>query len=244
MSGASGSVALMTETAAPIRVIVVDDDQMVVTGIRGILDAAPDIDVVGSAHSGEEALEKVALHFPDLVLMDIRMPGIGGIEAMERLTNGVRPPKVVALTSFDTDDYLFRALDAGAVGYILKDIGPTALAEAIRRVHDGESFLSPQATKMMIRKVTANPDQRSQRLAEEQLATLTERELQIAVLVADGLSNQEIAEATFMSPATVKTHLNRINFKLDTNNRVRIAVLVERARVTRPVPPHLGDHPH
>ena len=221
----------MTQNAAPIRVIVVDDDPMVVTGIRGILQVAEGIEIVGSASSGEEALERVALHFPDVVLMDIRMPGIGGIEAIERLVNSARPPKVVSLTSFDTDDYLFRALEAGAAGYLLKDVAPTALADAIRKVHAGEPILSPRSMQQLISKVTTGQNQRLQREATELLADLTERELQIAVLVARGLSNQEIAEATFMSTATVKTHLNRINIKLDTSNRVHIAVLVERAGV-------------
>ncbi|WP_101569701.1 response regulator transcription factor [Brevibacterium sp. 239c] len=221
----------MTQNAASNRVLVVDDDAMVVTGIRGILHAADDIEVVGSASSGEEALEKVALHFPDVVLMDIRMPGIGGIEAIERLVNSVRPPKVVALTSFDTDDYLLRALQAGAAGYLLKDIGPVALAEAIRKVHLGEPILSPRSMQQLISTVTTRQDQRLQREATALLADLTAKELEIAVLVAQGLSNQEIADAIYMSTATVKTHLNRINIKLDTSNRVHIAVIVERARV-------------
>ena len=224
-------MSIMTQNAASNRVLVVDDDAMVVTGIRGILHAADDIEVVGSASSGEEALEKVALHFPDVVLMDIRMPGIGGIEAIERLVNSVRPPKVVALTSFDTDDYLLRALQAGAAGYLLKDIGPVALAEAIRKVHLGEPILSPRSMQQLISTVTTRQDQRLQREATALLADLTEKELEIAVLVAQGLSNQEIADAIYMSTATVKTHLNRINIKLDTSNRVHIAVIVERARV-------------
>ncbi|SMX67860.1 two component transcriptional regulator, LuxR family [Brevibacterium sp. 239c] len=231
MSLPSGNVSIMTQNAASNRVLVVDDDAMVVTGIRGILHAADDIEVVGSASSGEEALEKVALHFPDVVLMDIRMPGIGGIEAIERLVNSVRPPKVVALTSFDTDDYLLRALQAGAAGYLLKDIGPVALAEAIRKVHLGEPILSPRSMQQLISTVTTRQDQRLQREATALLADLTAKELEIAVLVAQGLSNQEIADAIYMSTATVKTHLNRINIKLDTSNRVHIAVIVERARV-------------
>ena len=224
----------MTDTDAPIRVVVVDDDPMVVTGIKGILAAAAGIDVVGSALSGEESLEQVALHFPDVVLMDIRMPGIGGIEAIERLVNGVRPPTVVALTSFDSDDYLFRALEAGAAGYLLKDIGPADLAEAIRTVHRGEPILSPHSLRQVLNTVVANRDQQLQRDAVELLAELTDRELEIAARVAEGLSNQEIAEATFMSPATVKTHPNRINAKLDTSNRVHIAVMVERSRTEAP----------
>lgn len=227
----------MTQTADLIRVIVVDDDPMVVTGIRGILSTTDDIETVGSALSGEDALDQVALHFPDIVLMDIRMPGIGGIEAIERLTNSVRPPKVVALTSFDSDDYLYRALEAGAAGYLVKDIGPTALAEAIRRVHADEPFVSPVALKRLIGNAASRSARTMQREAEELLADLTDRELEIAVLVAQGLSNQEIADAMFMSQATVKTHLNRINIKLDTSNRVHIAVIVERAQLPTMRPP-------
>ncbi|MCT1691391.1 response regulator transcription factor [Brevibacterium sp. p3-SID960] len=233
----------MTDTDAQIRVVVVDDDPMVVTGIKGILAAAAGIDVVGSALSGEESLEQVALHFPDVVLMDIRMPGIGGIEAIERVVNGARPPSVVALTSFDSDDYLFRALEAGAAGYLLKDIGPADLAEAIRTVHRGEPILSPHSLRQVLSTVVANRDQQLQRAAVELLAELTDRELEIAARVAEGLSNQEIAEATFMSPATVKTHLNRINAKLDTSNRVHIAVMVERARMSGAAPPRLRTAP-
>ncbi len=216
--------------SAPIRVMVVDDDPMVITGIRGILQAADGIDVVGSATSGEDAVEAAALHYPDVVLMDIRMPGIGGIEATQRLLNSVRPPKVVSLTSMSGDDHLFRALEAGAAGYLLKDIGPVDLAVAVRKVHAGEPILAPQSMRQVIAKVTSNTDQRLQREAVALLAGLTDRERQIAELVAEGLSNQEIAEETFMSLATVKTHLNRINVKLDTNNRVRIATMVVRAK--------------
>ena len=204
----------MSPTTA-IRVMVVDDDPMVITGIKGILRAAEDIDVVGSAMSGEEAIEKAALHYPEVVLMDIRMPGIGGIEAIGRLLNSVRPPRVVALTSMDSDDHLFRALEAGAAGYLLKDIGPVELAVAVRKAQAGEPILAPQSMRQMIAKVTSSPDHHRQREAETLLAELTEREMEAK---------------TFMSLATVKTHLNRINIKLDTNNRVRIATTVVRAR--------------
>lgn len=220
----------MNSTPSPIRVMVVDDDAMVITGIRGILQAADDIDVIASAASGEESIDKAALHFPDVVLMDMRMPGMGGIDATERLLNGVRPPKVIALTSMSTDDYLLRALEVGAAGYLLKDIGPVELAEAVRKVHSGEPILAPQSMRQIIAKVTSNPDRHLQREAEQLLAELTERELEVAHLVAEGLSNQQIAEQTFMSLATVKTHLNRINIKLDTDNRVRVATTVVRAQ--------------
>jgi DNA-binding NarL/FixJ family response regulator len=220
----------MNSTPSPIRVMVVDDDAMVITGIRGILQAAGDIDVIASAASGEESIDKAALHFPDVVLMDMRMPGMGGIDATERLLNGVRPPKVIALTSMSTDDYLLRALEVGAAGYLLKDIGPVELAEAVRKVHSGEPILAPQSMRQIIAKVTSNPDRHLHREAEQLLAELTERELEVAHLVAEGLSNQQIAEQTFMSLATVKTHLNRINIKLDTDNRVRVATTVVRAQ--------------
>lgn len=220
----------MNSADSPIRVMVVDDDAMVITGIRGILQAADDIEVIASAASGEESIEKATLQFPDVVLMDMRMPGMGGIDATERLLNGVRPPKVVALTSMSTDDYLLRALEVGAAGYLLKDIGPLELAEAVRKVHSGEPILAPQAMRQMIAKVTSNPDRNLQREAEQLLAELTERELEVAQLVAEGLSNSQIAQQTFMSLATVKTHLNRINIKLDTDNRVRVATTVVRAR--------------
>jgi DNA-binding NarL/FixJ family response regulator len=153
--------------------MVVDDDPMVITGIRGILQAADGIDVVASALSGEESIEKASLHYPDVVLMDIRMPGIGGIEATQRLLNSVRPPKVVSLTSMSSDDYLFRALEAGAAGYLLKDIGPVDLAAAVRKVHAGEPILAPQSMRQVIAKVRSNSDHRLQREAVELLAGLT-----------------------------------------------------------------------
>src|SRR5699024_6931937 len=153
--------------------------------------------------SGEEAIEKAALHYPDVVLMDIRMPGIGGIETIGRLPNSVRPPRVVALTSMDSDDHLFRDIEAGAAGYLLNDLGPVALAVAVRKAQAGEPILAPQSMRQMIAKVTSSQDHHLQREAETLLAELTERELEVAELVAEGLSNQEIAAKTFMSLATV-----------------------------------------
>lgn len=219
----------MPDSDAPIRVLLVDDDPMVLTGIQAILSRFADIEIVGTAESGEDALHRTALRFPDVVLMDLRMPGIGGIEATARLSNSVRPPKIISLTSFDTDDFLFRALEAGASGFLLKDVGPDDLAEAIRIVHAGEKILAPRATQRIISSFVAGQDRRAQREAAELVAALTARERQIAVLVAQGLSNREIAEATFSSEATVKTHLARVSAKLDANNRVRIAVIIERS---------------
>ncbi|WP_029090169.1 response regulator [Brevibacterium album] len=221
----------MSESRTAIRVLLVDDDPMVLTGLEAILRAVADIEVVGRAHDGETALKQTALHFPDVVLMDVRMPGMGGIEATERLANSVRAPRVVALTSFDTDDHLFRALEAGADGFLLKDIGPDELAQAIRTVHAGEAILAPWATARLIRSFASGEDHRARRDAAGLVASLTAKEREIALLVARGLSNREIAAETYSSEATVKTHLARISAKLDANNRVRIAVAVERAGI-------------
>lgn len=221
----------MTENAGRIRVLLVDDDHMVVSGLRSILGNANDIEVVGTASTGEEAINAVNLHFPDLVLMDIQMPGMGGIEAIRRLANSVRAPQVVALTSFDTDDHLLQALDAGAAGYILKDIAPGDLPVAIRTVVKGEPFLSPLSLRQLIAHSQGNEARRARQDAAALMATLTSKEREIASLVAQGLSNKDVAEASFISEATVKTHLNRIGIKFDTNNRVQIAVIAERARL-------------
>lgn len=213
-----------------IRVVVVDDDPMVVTGITTILGATDDVEVVGSANSGEAAIEQAHAHFPDVVLMDLGMPGIGGIEAIRRLVNGVRPPTVVALTAFDTDSHLFRSIEAGAAGYLLKDTGPHELAQAVRRAHSGESVLSPQSIRRLMAHAAENPNATRQRQAADMMAMLTAKEREVAYLVADGLSNSEIAATLFLSESTVKTHLNRAMLKLDAANRVNLAVTVERAR--------------
>lgn len=220
----------MLRSDTTIRVLLVDDDPMVVSGLRSILGNAGDIEVVGTASSGDEALDQVAMHFPDLVLMDIQMPGIGGIEATRRLVNSARPPRVVALTSFDTDDHLIQALDAGAAGYLLKDIGPAGLPVALRKVMAGEPFLSPQSLRRLIAQSRDNDARRAQQNAAGLVSTLTAKEREVAVLVAQGLTNREVAEALFLSEATVKTHLNRVMIKFDANTRVGVAIIVERSR--------------
>lgn len=219
----------MTSNDAQTRVLLVDDDPMVVSGLRSILSSAADIDVVATASTGEEALHQVTLHFPDLVLMDIQMPGMGGIEATRRLINSARAPKVVALTSFDTDDHLIRALDAGADGYILKDIPPTELPIAIRKVMGGEPFFSPQTLRRLITQSKDNDARRRQQEAASLIGALTPREQEIVGLVAQGKSNPEIAAATYLGVATVKTHLNKAMFRLGTDNRIQAAILYDRA---------------
>ena len=223
----------MLHSDTTIRVLLVDDDPMVVSGLRSILGNAEDIEVVGTASSGDEALDQVALHFPDLVLMDIQMPGIGGIEATRRLVNSARPPQVVALTSFDTDDHLIQALDAGAAGYLLKDIAPVDLPEALRKVMAGDPFLSPQSLRRLITQSRDNDARRAQQDAAGLMSTLTAKEREVAVLVTRGLLNREVAESLFLSEATVKTHLNRVMVKLDASSRVGVAVIVERSQLVR-----------
>ena len=224
----------MPHSAALIRVILVDDDPMVVSGLRSILATTEDIEVVGTASTGEAALDQVSLHFPDLVLMDIQMPGIGGIEATKRLVNSVRAPKVVALTSFDTDDHLIQALDAGAAGYLLKDIPPEELPVALRKVVAGEPVLSSQSLRRLIAQSRNNEARQARDQAAALVSRLSAKEREVAVLVAQGLMNREIAETLFLGEATVKTHLNRVMVKLEVENRVQIAVTVERCQAGSP----------
>ena len=221
----------MSTESQPIRIVVVDDDQMVVTGLTTMLQVDPELRVVGTANSGEAAIEVVAQHFPDVVLMDLGMPGIGGVEAIRRLVNGLHPPVVVALTSFDSNNHIFRAIEAGAAGYLLKDTSPPDLVTAVKRAAAGESVLSPRVIQQLMAQVSDNPHAATQREAAELVAALTAKELEVARLVAEGLSNAEIAARLFLSESTVKTHVNRAMLKLDAPNRVNLAVIMERARL-------------
>ena len=212
-----------------IRVLVVDDEALVRMGLVFILDSAEDIAVVGEAGDGAQAIEMAHRHFPDVVLMDIRMPVMDGIEATGRLRNMPRPPQVIALTSLDTDGAVFGTLDAGAAGFVLKDVAPQELCDAVRTVHAGESFTSARATTRLIRDYRGNTARRKLDEARAAVALLTAKEREIALLVAEGRSNAEIAAATFTSLSTVKTHLQQITAKLDAPNRVGIAVTVALA---------------
>lgn len=212
-----------------IRVLVVDDDTMVRVGLGAVLSSVPDIEVVGEADDGAQAIDAAMRHHPDVVLMDIRMPVMDGIEATRRLRNMPRAPQVVSLTSLDTDDAVFGSLDAGAAGFVLKDVAPRELCEAVRTVHGGDSFASARATTRLIRSRRQNAESARQARAVQDVALLTAREREIALLVAEGRSNREIAEAVFLSEATVKTHILRITTKLDAPNRVGIAVTVALA---------------
>ncbi|MFI6477867.1 response regulator [Nonomuraea sp. NPDC050663] len=208
-----------------IRVAIVDDDALVRAGLSMILGGVADVEVVGEAADGAEVPRLVALHKPDVVLMDIRMPEVDGLTATEALRAAPAPPEVVVLTTFHADAQVLRALRAGAAGFLLKDIPPVELVEAIRRVSRGEPILSPVVTRQLITHVADGNDDRRTR-ARTLLGKLSEREREVAMAVGQGRSNAEIGAELYMSVATVKAHVSRILTKLDLNNRVQIALLV------------------
>ena len=211
-----------------IRVLVVDDEALVRSGLRMILEAADDLVVVAEARDGSGAVAAAARHRPHVVLMDVRMPGMDGLAAAERITRSADPPKVVMLTTFDLDEYVHAALRAGAVGFLLKDTPPRDLAEAIRTVAAGNAMLAPSVTRRLI---TAFADRQPGRLdtARQRLAVLTEREHEVVCAVARGLSNADIGRELAMSEATVKAHVSRSLAKLGVANRVQAAILVHDA---------------
>jgi len=206
-----------------IGVLIADDQTLVRTGFRMILDAEEDVRVVGEAKDGFEAVEAVRRCHPDVVLMDIRMPRMDGLEATRRIVGGPAAPKVLMLTTFDLDEYVFAGLRAGASGFLLKDVPPAELLFAIRSVHAGDSVVAPSTTRRLIDRFVpllppSGPPPAS-------LAELTEREREVLIQVAAGLSNAEIATRLFVSEATVKTHVGRILAKLGLRDRVQAVVL-------------------
>jgi DNA-binding NarL/FixJ family response regulator len=212
-----------------IRVLIVDDDALVRAGLTMLLAGADDIEIVGEAADGGEVEHAVAEYQPDVVLMDIRMPGTDGLAATEVVRGRDRPPEVIVLTTFDADDHVLRALRAGASGFLLKDTPPADIVRAIRTVAAGEPILSPAITRRLIGHVTGSNDGDRRRLAREQLDRLTEREREVAVAIGRGESNAEISRELYMSVATVKAHVSRLLEKLGFNNRVQIALLVHDA---------------
>ena len=212
-----------------IRVLVVDDDALVRAALTMLLAGAADIKVVGEAADGREVEHAIAEHQPDVVLMDIRMPGMDGLAATEILRRRDRPPEVIVLTTFDADDHVLRALRAGASGFLLKDTPPANIVRAIRAVAVGEPMLSPTITRRLIGHVTGSDDGERRRHAREQLDRLTEREREVAVAIGRGQSNAEISRELYMSIATVKAHVSRLLEKLGFNNRVQIALLAHDA---------------
>ena len=213
-----------------IRVLLVDDDALVRAGLRMILSSSDETEVVGEAADGADAVAAVQSHRPDVVLMDIRMPGMDGIAATSALRRLVAPPHVIALTTFQADEYVMSALRAGADGFLLKDTPPAEIINAVRLVAAGEAMLSPSVTRTLLSHLGNDEMAERRRIAAQRLTSLTEREREVATAVASGASNAEIAAALFMSEATVKAHVSRLLTKLAVTNRVHIAILVHDAQ--------------
>ncbi|MFH8252538.1 response regulator [Microbacterium sp. B2969] len=209
-----------------IRVLIADDQALIRTAVREILRTHDDIEVVGEAIDGRDAVDRVRLLNPDVVLMDIRMPGTDGIQATEliRADAALSASRVLILTTFEEDDYVVAALRAGASGFIGKGSEPDDIARAIRTVHAGDALLSPAATRGLIERYLASPGASSDRFDASRLSELTARETEILAHVARGESNEEIAGELFISPHTAKTHVNRIMAKLDARDRSQLVV--------------------
>lgn len=217
------------EPAADIvRVLVVDDDQLVRGGIRLVLRADPGIRVVGEAADGAAAVEAVRAHHPDVVLMDVRMPGISGIEATETIV-AQTSSRVLAMTSFDSEDQLLRMMTAGASGYLLKDDPPGRIVDAVRRTAAGETVVSGRSAAQLVRRAVEREGGAGRQSAAERIAGLTDREQQVARGVASGATNQQIGLELHISAGTVKTHLEQVFAKLGARNRVQVGVILERA---------------
>ena len=219
-----------------IRILLVDDQALVRAGFRMILDAEPEMEVVGEASDGREAVDQVRVLRPDVVLMDIRMPELDGLEAARRILSGAsvdEAPKILMLTTFDLDEYVYEALRAGASGFLLKDTPPEQLVGAIHVIAQGEALLSPSITRRVIAEFVkgTGPKPAAQ---FPRLQDLTAREVEVMRLIARGLSNAEIAKELFVSETTVKTHVARVLMKLGLRDRVQVVVLAYEAGVVQP----------
>jgi DNA-binding NarL/FixJ family response regulator len=213
----------------PIRLLVVDDDPLVRSALVLMLGGQPDLDVVGEAGDGQEALTMVDRVRPGVVLMDIRMPRLSGLEATRALHERPDPPHVIVLTTFDADEHVVGALAAGADGFLLKDTPPPQILEAIRAVADGDPMLSPSVTRTLIDRIRDDSGDDRAEVAQARLVVLTEREHDVALAVGRGLTNAEIARELHLSVPTVKAHVSRLFDKLQVTNRVQIAICVHDA---------------
>ena len=220
--------------SAPIRVLIADDQPMVRAGLRMILELEPDLDIVGEAADGNEAVAVAAATEPDVILMDVRMPNLDGLEATRRIVGSREDgPRVLILTTFDLDVYVYEALASGASGFVLKDIEPEKLVDAIRVIANGDALLSPTVTKKLIEEFVRRPPD-VVRPSPRELEQLTAREAEIMALVARGLSNAEIAAQAFVSEPTVKTHVARILMKLGLRDRVQVVVYAYEHGLAKP----------
>ena len=215
---------------APTRVLIADDQALMRTGFRMILDAQDDIEVVGEAIDGADAVRRFQELSPDVVVMDVRMPTMDGIEATRRLSALDRPARVLILTTFDLDEYVYEALRAGASGFLLKDRPPEELAAAVRVIASGEALLAPSVTRRLIEEFA----RRAPAVKPTELDELTEREREVLVLMARGLSNAEIARSLFVAETTVKTHVRRVLHKLRLRDRAQAVVLAYESGLVHP----------
>jgi DNA-binding NarL/FixJ family response regulator len=212
-----------------IEVLLVDDEALIRAGLRMILETTDDLRVAGDAEDGRAAIEAVRRLRPDVVLMDLRMPRLGGVAATAAIRDLPEPPAVVVLTTFDTDDDVFQALGAGATGFLLKDTPPTELLQAVRLAAAGDSMLSPAVTRRVIDRFTAEDRSRHRQVALGRLRTLTEREREVLIEIGSGHANADIARRLHMSEATVKSHVTHLFDKLAVTNRVQLAIAAFRA---------------
>ncbi|MGP4049203.1 response regulator [Streptomyces sp. 2A115] len=217
----------------PIRVMLVDDQVLLRTGFRMVLAAQPDMEVVAEAGDGVEALQVLRASEVDVVLMDVRMPKLDGVETTRRICSEPDPPKVLILTTFDLDEYAFSGLKAGASGFMLKDVPPGELLAAIRSVHSGDAVVAPSTTRRLLDRFAPLLPNAGKEPQHEELERLTGREREVMILVAQGLSNGEIAARLVLSEATVKTHVGRILTKLGLRDRVQVVVLAYETGLVR-----------
>ncbi|MEL3948850.1 response regulator transcription factor [Streptomyces sp. LNU-CPARS28] len=216
-----------------IRVMLVDDQVLLRTGFRMVLAAQPDMEVVAEAGDGVEALQELRSTAVDVVLMDVRMPKLDGVETTRRICAAAEPPKVLILTTFDLDEYAFSGLKAGASGFMLKDVPPAELLAAIRAVHSGDAVVAPSTTRRLLDRFAPMLPGTGSQPHHKELGRLTEREREVMVLVSQGLSNGEIAARLVLSEATVKTHVGRILTKLGLRDRVQVVVLAYETGLVR-----------
>ena len=217
-----------------VRVGIADDQPLIRTGLRAMIEHATDLELIGEAEDGDQAIDLAHRHRPDVVLMDIRMPRRDGIEATRRITEDadLGDVRVLILTTFDLDEYVYAAIRAGASGFVLKDAPPEEVIDAIRVVARGDALLAPSVTRRLIEDLAARPD--PDRAPPPELGALTDREREVLALVGRGRSNAEIAEQLFMSPATAKTHVSHVMTKLDARDRAQLVVLAYESGLVSP----------